>query len=144
MSESKMDSSNSTELECKYCEYSTYKSTQLWNHMRTCPAKKRLEKCEICGHLTSDLQIHLYRHLKAPKIEVRKLKGARSFWCKECKFVADSRPRLVAHQTLDHKESKVGQWIVKLDDAIIQEEKATIIWRYFQYKKTGQKCFRPY
>ena len=137
MSKSKMKSS-SEKLECKYCEYYTRKKVKLWNHMRRCSAKKSLKKCEICGHRTSDWQIHMYRHLKVPKLQVARLPEVKSrlieahetlknkenkLKCSQCNFAAISRSRLVAHETLKHKENKLGKWIVKLDDSIIKEER---------------------
>ena len=128
MSKSKMKSS-SEKLECKYCEYYTRKREKLWNHMRRCSAKKHLKNCEICGIRTSDWQIHMYRHLKVPKLEVQRLQEAKSIKCSQCNFIAISKPRLVAHETLEHKENKPGKWIVKLDDSIIKEERKAAKWR---------------
>lgn len=81
----------------------------MWNHMRRCSAKKALKKCEICGHRTSDWQIHMYRHLKVPKLQVARLPEVKSL--------------VETHETLKHKENKLGKWIVKLDDSIIKEER---------------------
>ena len=68
----------------------------------------------------------MYRHLKVPKLEVQRLQEAKSLKCSQCNFIAISKPRLVAHETLEHKENKPGKWIVKLDDSIIKEERKAI------------------
>ena len=54
-----------------------------------------------------------------PQFRIREAKS--SFWCSQCDFVAISRPRLVAHETLKHKENDRGKWIVKLEELKIDQ-----------------------
>ena len=54
-----------------------------------------------------------------PQIRIREAKS--SFWCSQCDFVAISRPRLVAHEILKHKENDRGKWIVKLEELKIDQ-----------------------